>query len=278
MKDRALALLALAGLTVFPCVRIQADTFATISPTGASSATVTQFWAVGSSQSGLGYIGGNSGFPGATVTDFFSIAGIAIPNSGSPTGFTSYTYAGVPSSQPSVGNALAPNSYSGLTYVAENLSLIGPLSFYSIHHTSTGDYLALIQPSVPTVSDQKPMSGPGGPTTVGATGYFALSFASDNPGGWGVELFYYLRTDVSGATWFGSLIPAFISGPTDEWNLGTGRGFSDLAYTSGDVGYGPNKFYYLRLDPATQTTFFGCLDPLTGTATDIQTWAVSTER
>ena len=105
MKDRALTLLALAGFTVVPSIRVRADALATITPTSASSATVGQHWAVGSSQSGLGYIGGNSGFPSATATNFFSITGVAIPMSGSPTGFTSYTPTGVSSSQPSVGNS-----------------------------------------------------------------------------------------------------------------------------------------------------------------------------
>ena len=267
MKHSTLVLSALVALTG---PRTLAQDFVTITPTGASSATVVSRWAIASDVSGLGYIDGNSGFPDATVTNFFTITGAAIPAGGSSTGFTSYLSTGTASSQASVGNALAPNSYSGLTYVTENLGLIGPLSFYSIHHNNNGDYLALIQPSVPTVSDQKPMSAPGGPLTPGATGYFALSYATDNPGGWGSELFYYLRTNSLGETIFGSMIPALISGPTDQWNLGAGHGFTDLAYASTNVGFGASKFYYLRLDPVTQTTFFGWLDPLTGTATDIQ--------
>jgi hypothetical protein len=271
MKYFKFSSLIISALIAFTATQGRADNFVTITPTGANAATVANRWAIGSDMSGLGYIDGNSGFPGATATNFFTINGAAIPALGNPTGFTSYLPTGAASSQASVGNSLTPDSYSGLTYVADNLSLIGPLSFYAIHHRITGDYLALIQPSVPTVSDQKPMSVPGGPLTAGANGYFALSYAADNPGGWGAELFYYLRTNGLGETVFGSMIPALLSGPTDRWNLGAGRGFTDLAYTSTNVvGMGASQFFYLRLDPITQTTFFGRLDPLTGTATDIQ--------
>ncbi len=264
--------LILSALVALVAAHVRADTFVTITPTGTTAATVVNRWAIGGGLSGLGYIDGNSGFPGATATNFFTLTGEAMPALGDPTGFTSYLPTGAATPQGSVGNSLRPDSYAGLTYVAENLSLIGPLSFYAIHHRVTGDYLALIQPSVPTVSDQKPMSVPGGPLTAGASGYFALSYAADNPGGWGAELFYYFRTNTLGETVFGSLIPALLSGPTDRWNLGAGRGYTDLAYTSTNVGfgYGPSQFYYLRLDPITQTTFFGRLDPLTGVATDIQ--------
>ena len=269
MKYTTLVLSALAAFTALPA---RADNFVTITPTGSTAAAVANRWVIGSDLSGLSYIDGNSGFAGATATNFFTINGAGMPALGSPTGFTSYLPTGAATAQASVGNALTPNSYSGLTYVAENLSLIGPLSFYAIHHRTTGDYLALIQPSVPTVSDQKPMSAPGGPLTLGASGYFALSYAADDAGGWGAQLFYYLRTNGLGETIFGSLIPALLSGPTDRWNLGAGRGFTDLAYTSTNVGFGfgASQFYYLRLDPLTQTTFFGRLDPLTGVATDIQ--------
>jgi hypothetical protein len=264
--------LFVSALVAFATVQGRADNFVTITPTGFSAASVTNRWAVGDGLSGLGYIDGNSGFPGATATNFFTVTGDGIPAGGNPSGFVSYLPSGVATPQATVGSALTPESYSGLTYVAANLGLIGPLSFYSIHHGATGDYLALIQPSVPTVSDQKPMSGPGGPLTAGGTGYFALSYAADNPGGWGANLFYYLRTDGLGETIFGSLVPALLSGSTDEWNLGANRGFTDLAYTSTDLGFGfgPSQFYYLRLDPVTETTFFGRLDPLTGTTTDIQ--------
>lgn len=265
-------ILVISALAAFAAAQDRADNFVTITPTGAGAATVTNRWTIGGGQSGLGYIDGNSGFPGATATNFFTITGAAVPPSGNSAGFVSYLPTGAATPQGTIGDAFTPDSYSGLTYVAANLSLIGPLSFYAIHHGAIADYLALIQPSVPTVSDQKPMSGPGGPLTPGGTGYFALSFAADNPGGWGAELFYYLRTDTFGETIFGSMIPALLSGPADRWNLGVGRGFTDLAYTSTNVGFGfgPSQFYYLRLDPVTGTTIFGRLDPLTGAATDIQ--------
>ena len=270
-------LVALAVLTGF---QARADNFTTITVTGATAATVVPRWTIGSNQSGLGYIGGDSGLPNATATNFFTITGANVGALGAPLGFTSYapvTVAGNPTVQGSVGNALTPNSYDGLTYVATDLGLTppGPLNFYAIHHRATGDYLAQIRPANSTVVDQKPMSSPGTLLTPGGTGYFALSFAAENAGSWGPNLFYYLRNDaVTGHTMFGSLIPALLSGPTDRWDLGlaSAKGYTDLAYTTTDPGFGLgiNKFYYLRLDPITHTSFFGWIDPLTGAATDIQ--------
>jgi hypothetical protein len=193
----------------------------TITPTAATVATVTPRWPIGSNLSGLSYVAGNLSFPGATATNFYTLTGTTIPGGGNATGFTSYVPSGTATPQASVGNSLTADSYSGLTFVAENLSLIGANSFYAIHHRGTGDYLALIQQSVPTASDQKPMSVAGGPLTLGASGYFALTEAADDPGLWGAHLFYYLRTDpVTGHTWFGSMIPALLSGPTDRYDLG----------------------------------------------------------
>jgi hypothetical protein len=270
-----LSALFISGLTLLAASAASADSFVSIAVTGASSATVTNRWLIGSGLSGLGYIDGNGGYSSATVaTNFYTITGAAIPAGGNPLGFTSYLKTGDPTPQSSVGNSLTPDSYSGLTYVAANLGLISSLSFYTIHHRATGDYLALIQPATPTVSDQKPMSTSGGPSTAGATGYFALSYADDDPGLWGANLFYYLRTNSLGETVFGSMIPALLSGPTDRWNLGAGKGYTDLAYTStatisGNPQY-TQQFYYLRLDPVTHTSFLGKINPATGVATDIQ--------
>jgi hypothetical protein len=266
---------ALVALAVLAGIPARADNFVTITPTAATVATVTPRWPIGSNLSGLSYVAGNLSFPGATATNFYTLTGTTIPGGGNATGFTSYVPSGTATPQASVGNSLTADSYSGLTFVAENLSLIGANSFYAIHHRSTGDYLALIQQSVPTASDQKPMSVFGGPLTLGASGYFALTEAADDPGLWGAHLFYYLRTDpITGHTWFGSMIPALLSGPTDRYDLGlaSARGYTDLAYTSTNVGFGfgPSQFYYLRRDPVTQTTFFGRLNPMTGIATDIQ--------
>ena len=38
------------------------------------------------------------------------------------------------------------------------------------------------------------MSGPGGPATLGESGYFGLTFAAANIG-YGLNQFYYLRSD-----------------------------------------------------------------------------------
>ncbi len=274
MHYRTSVFSALAAFTVLAGLELRADNFVTITPTGASAATVVNRWAIGSGLSGLSYDDSNSGFAGATATNFFTITGAAIPPGGNPTGFTSYLPIGTATAQASVGNFLTPNSYAGLTYAANDLGF-GALSFYAIHHSGTGDYVALIKPGAPTVTDIKAIPLPGGPLAPGGTGYFAMSYAAEDAGGWGANLFYFLRTDaVTGHTWLDSMIPALGSGPIDRVDLGLAsiKGYTDLAYTSTDVGFGfgVNQFYYLRLDPVTQTTFLGRLNPLTGVATDIQ--------
>src|ERR1700704_1436456 len=102
--------LVLSLLRALRGAQARADNFVTITPTGATAATVTNRWAIGSGLSGLGYIDGNSGFPGATATNFFTLTGAAIPALGDPTGFISYLPTGAATPQGSVGSSLTPNS------------------------------------------------------------------------------------------------------------------------------------------------------------------------
>jgi parallel beta-helix repeat protein len=96
------------------------------------------------------------------------------------------------------------------------------------------------------------------------SGFDSLTFAAPDLGqGWGANLFYYLRRDGSGVSWFGTLTPAGIA--TDRIALGTG--FDDITFVAPDVGYGlTNHFYYLRHDGSGFSTF-GTLSPA-GTVTD----------
>ena len=137
---------------------------------------------------------------------------------------------------------------------------------YFIHHKSTGDYFSILVPGSSvssSVSDLKPMDGPGGPATLGTSGYFGLTFASGNLG-YGLNQFYYLRTDaVSGNTKFGKLDPALLNTSADQFDLGS-SGHVTFTYTGVDVGYGTDKMYYLRLDPVTGFTILGTLNPALG--------------
>src|SRR6185295_19273557 len=77
MKFNTWASSALAAFTLFVGIEARADNFVTIIPTGASAATVVNRWAIGSGLSGLSYDDSNSGFAGATPTNFFTITGAA---------------------------------------------------------------------------------------------------------------------------------------------------------------------------------------------------------
>ncbi len=113
---------------------------------------------------------------------------------------------------------------------------------------------------------------PGGPASAGNTGYFALAYAPIIGGGavtgYNAGSMFYLRTD-SGAehTQFGELIPALESASTDKLDLTTAvgsfgaTGYTTLAYSPTDIGYGANQFYYLRTDSVTGNTILGRLNP-----------------
>src|ERR1035441_5262664 len=105
MKHFKFSSLIFSALVAFTAAQSRADNFVTITATGPNAATVSNRWAIGSNMSGLGYIDGNSGFPGATATNFFTINGAAIPALGNPTGFTSYLPTGAATSQASVGRS-----------------------------------------------------------------------------------------------------------------------------------------------------------------------------
>ena len=169
-----------------------------------------------------------------------------------------------------IGSKLTPSFYRALTSADPDLGY-GSVNFYLIHRKGTTDYLTVIKPSSGTasaVTDLKPMSGPGGPATLGDSGYFGLTFAAANLG-YGLNYFYYLRTDpVTNHTQFGTLDPALLGTGTFKFDLGTG-GYNALAFTGTDVGYGTDKMYYLRLDAITGFTILGTLHPLTGRSSDI---------
>ncbi len=242
--------------------------------TGTEVATVSPHWAIRPNLTGFHFMAQDLGLTGGAANQFYSLKGSALP-SGDITGFTYY----VPGSgfgtdhqdiSVKLTNIEANSTYSGLTSADPDLgTAYGSVRLYSIHHTTAGDYLTVIKTSSATassVSDPKPMSGPGGT----GTGYFGLTFSGDDLGS-GANLFYYLRTDPSNQhTKFGSLPPALASVPSDLFDLGV-NGAKALAYTTSAVTtrYGINQMYFLRLDPITGFTIFSTLDPVSGKASDM---------
>src|ERR1035437_192455 len=263
----------LVAFTVLAGIEARANNMASIAIAPATGAvTLVPRWVIGPNLAGFHYIAQDLSLGGG-ATQFYSIKSTAIPAGGDITAFTRYIAAtGAATNHADIGSKLTPNSYSALTSADPDVGF-GSVNLYLIHHKSTGDYFTVIKPSSGTasaVTDLKPMSGPGGPATLGASGYFGLTFASVNLGN-GENIFYYLRTDPStGFTKFGTLAPGLAGISADKFDLGIG-GHNALEFVGSpaNFGYGTDKMYYLRLDSITGFTILGTLDPGTGRAADI---------
>lgn len=257
--------LIIAGLAALAGTAARADNMASIAITPATGAvTLTPHWAIGGNLAGFHHMSQDLGLTGSVANNFYSIIADPIPDGGNILAFNFYV-AGSGSATPhaDIGSKLTPNSYSALTSADPDVGY-GSVNFYLIHHKGTTDYFTAIIPGSATssaVTDEKPMSGPGGPDTVtGVSGYFGLTFAASNLG-YGLNNFYYLRNDPdTGTVKFGTLAPALLGLSADRFDIGAG-GFNTLAFTGADVGYGVDKMYYTRLDPITGYTILGMLDP-----------------
>ncbi|MFA6287644.1 MAG: putative Ig domain-containing protein [Opitutaceae bacterium] len=264
MKYSTLAFSAFIGLAAFSGIQARADNMASIAITPATGAVaLTTHWGIAGNLAGFHLKSQNIGFS-VGANNFYSIKDTTIPSGGDIAAFTYYIAAsGAATDLADVGSKLTPDSYSGLTSADPDVGY-GAVNFYLIHHKGTTDYFSAIIPGSgvsSAVTDEKPMSGPGGPDTVtGVNGYFGLTFAAANLG-YGLSNFYYLRNDpVTGTTKFGTLDPALLASSADQFDIGAG-GFKTFLFTGTDVGYGTDKMYYLRLDPVTGFTILGMLDP-----------------
>ena len=239
-----------------------------IAPT-TGAVTVVPRWTVGANLAGFTFLAQDLGL-GDGGGQFYSIKGTTIPTGGDTAAFTRYAaLTGVAANHADIGSKLTPNSYSALTSADPDLGF-GAINMYMIHHRATGDYLTVLVPGTTvasTVTDLKPMSGPGGPATTGSGGYFGLTFAAANLG-FGANRFYYFRSDAVTGTIFGALNPALAGGPVAEYTLGSG-GHTALAYVAADLGFGANLMYFLRLDAETGYTILGTVNAGTGRAADV---------
>ena len=246
MKSNTSVFSALVALTVLTGNQVRADNMASIAITPATGVvTLAPRWTIGGSLAGFHQMSQDLGIGGA-ANNFYSIRAGAIPAGGDILAYKFYVAgSGAATPHADIGSKLTPNSYSALTSADPDVGF-GSVNQYLIHHKGTTDYFTALIPGSGTasaVTDEKPMSGPGGPATVtGVSGYFGLTFAAANLG-YGLNLFYYLRTDpVTGFTKFGTLTPALLSTSADQFDLGIG-GHNALAFTGTDVGYGTNKMY-----------------------------------
>jgi hypothetical protein len=129
------------------------------------------------------------------------------------------------------------NNFDALTFSASDVGF-GANLFYYVRHDADGlSTFGTINPALPgTVTDR---------FTVG-TNVDALAFTDLVAPGYGPNNFYYLRHDATGLSTFGTI---FVTGlatatVTDRFTVGTNA--AELTFTATDVGFGANRFYFLR--------------------------------
>lgn len=215
---------------------VVASTFGTISPAG-SVGTVTDRFVVGTNFNGLTYSDSDHGY-GATT--FYSIHHDSAANANffdtiAPTGSTGTITGRFP---------LPQDDFDALAYAAPDVGY-GPIIFYYLRHDGSGlSTFGTITPGgvVGVAADEK----------VVGTNFVALTFSATDVG-YGANLFYYVRRDTNCNSIFGTIDPAQGGPVTDRFFIGAD--VDALVFTSTDVGYGADNFYYLRHDSAGKSTF-----------------------
>jgi hypothetical protein len=142
-------------------------------------------------------------------------------------------------------NVIAGTGYTGLSFAAANVNAYGANMFYYVRNDGTTglSWFGSINPTPGLVATDL--------YTVG-TNFDALVYVDLSPiPGWGTDYFAYLRHDNIGSI-IGTIDP-LTHVATDRWHLGTNF-LSALTFTTTQVGYGPNLFYYLRPAGSALTT------------------------
>jgi len=151
---------------------------------------------------------------------------------------------------------LSTTNYTALTLAAPNVGY-GVINFYYTSQAAGGasKFGEIIAQGASASSDLWPVAN---------TGYTGLTFAAVNLG-YGDNLFYYVRNDLTGTATFGTIDPTPGGAETDLYTVGTN--FDSLVYVSGPVStWGTSVFAYLR--HTSTGSVIGTLDPLTHVATD----------
>jgi hypothetical protein len=129
------------------------------------------------------------------------------------------------------------NQFDSLTYTSTDVSF-GANLFYYLRSDSAGTHFGTIDPHQPgTITDR---------WLLNLDNFDAL-VATSTDVGYGANLFYYIRHDeTTNQHEFGTINP--LTGvAVDRFGIGTrADDFDELTFTTTDVGYGPNLFYYLR--------------------------------
>jgi uncharacterized repeat protein (TIGR01451 family) len=154
---------------------------------------------------------------------------------------------------------LTLTGYDALTLAAPNVGY-GEVNFYYLRHDNTGVAHFGVIKAAGASSDSDL------PNTLAGTGFTGLAFAEDNVNGYGANMFYYVRNDTNGISWFGSIDPTPGLVVTDRYTVGTN--FDALVYVTGApiTGWGTNFFAYLRHDNT--GSIIGTIDPVSHVVTD----------
>jgi uncharacterized repeat protein (TIGR01451 family) len=155
---------------------------------------------------------------------------------------------------------LTLTGYDALTFAAPQIQTYGSVNFYYLRHDNTGvaHFGEIIAQGASSDADL--------PTALTLTGFTGLAFAAANVDNYGANMFYYVRNDANGLSWFGSINPTPGLVATDLYTVGTN--FDALVYVdlSPITGWGTDYFAYLRHDNT--GSILGTIDPLTHVATD----------
>jgi uncharacterized repeat protein (TIGR01451 family) len=153
---------------------------------------------------------------------------------------------------------LTESNYDALTLAAPNVGY-GEINFYYIRHDNSGasTFGQIISQGASSSADLWPIAG---------TGYTGLAFAAANVDNNGANMFYYVRNDTNGLSWFGSINPTPGGIVTNLYTVGTN--FDALVYVdlSPIPGWGTDYFAYLRHDNI--GSIIGTIDPVTHVVTD----------
>ncbi len=152
--------------------------------------------------------------------------------------------------------SLTSSNYDAITMAAPDVGF-GEINFYYVRHNNSGvaSFGEIIAQGASSSADLWVLPN---------TGYTGLAFAAANLG-YGANMFYYLRQDVTGLSTFGTINPTPGGVETDRYGVGTN--FDALVFIPGTVStWGTGIFAYLR--HTSVGSVIGTIDPVTHTVTD----------
>src|ERR1035437_5135205 len=153
---------------------------------------------------------------------------------------------------------LTLTGYDALTLAAPDVGY-GEKNFYYLRHDNIGIAHFGVIKAAGASSDSDL------PAPLAGTGYTGLAFAAADVGGYGDNMFYYVRNDATGLSWFGTINPTPGLVATDRYTVGTN--FDALVFVPSAVStWGTAIFAYLRHDNT--GSIIGSIDPVTHVVTD----------